>query len=132
MQVLQVKSGKREQMLDITTQVESLAREQGWQEGLVFLFCTHTTAGLTINEAADPAVGEDILSSLQKLIPRQGEYRHMEGNSDAHIKSSLLGCSLQVPLVQGRLSLGTWQGVFFAEFDGPRSRRVFAQLQAWA
>ncbi|MFO8031809.1 MAG: secondary thiamine-phosphate synthase enzyme YjbQ [Desulfohalobiaceae bacterium] len=130
MQELQVKSRKREEMLDITRQIEGLAREQGWQEGVLFLFCTHTTAALTINEAADPTVAEDILRSLQKLVPRQGEYRHMEGNSDAHIKSSLLGCSLQVPISRGRLALGTWQGVFFAEFDGPRSRRVLVQLLA--
>jgi secondary thiamine-phosphate synthase enzyme len=130
MQALQVKSTKREEMLDITRQVQGLVQEQGWQQGVLFLFCTHTTAALTINEAADPSVTEDILGSLQKLVPRQGGYRHMEGNSDAHIKSSLLGCSLQVPLSQGKLALGTWQGVFFAEFDGARSRRVFVQLLA--
>lgn len=128
MQALQVKSRKREEMLDISNQVQDLAREQGWKEGILFLFCPHTTAALTINEAADPTVAEDILNSLRKLIPRQGEYRHMEGNSDAHIKSSLLGCSLQVPLSQGKLGLGTWQGVFFVECDGPRTRRVFLQL----
>ncbi|MFW6314993.1 MAG: secondary thiamine-phosphate synthase enzyme YjbQ, partial [Desulfohalobiaceae bacterium] len=97
---------------------------------ILFLFCPHTTAALNINEAADPTVAEDILNCLRKLIPWQGEYRHMEGNSDAHIKSSLLGCSLQVPLSQGKLALGTWQGVFFVECDGPRTRQVFLQLFA--
>ncbi len=128
MQVLQVKSDQREQMLDITRQVQSVVRVQGWQEGVLFLYCTHTTAALTVNESADPTVAEDIVRSLRKLVPLHGEYRHLEGNSDAHIKSSILGCTAQVPLLQGKLALGTWQGLFFAEFDGPRTRQVHVQL----
>lgn len=130
MQVLTVKSNKREEMLDITRQVQALIKDQGWQDGILFLFCTHTTAALTINEAADPSVAQDMLHSLQGLVPLQAGYRHTEGNSDAHIKASIIGCSEQALLQGGKLALGTWQGIFFAEFDGPRSRRVIVELQS--
>jgi secondary thiamine-phosphate synthase enzyme len=111
--------------------VQRLVRDQGWSAGALLLYCTHTTAGVTINEAADPSVVRDILTHLGRLVPSSGDYKHMEGNSDAHIKSSLVGCSEYVPVQQGKMQLGTWQGIFFAEFDGPRSRKVLVQwLQA--
>jgi secondary thiamine-phosphate synthase enzyme len=89
------------------------------------VFVPHTTAGITINEGADPAVQRDVLDGLARLVPRNAGYRHSEGNSDAHIKASLLGCSVTVPVVEGRVRLGTWQSIYLAEFDGPRTRRVW-------
>lgn len=127
MQELAIKSRKRLEMINITDQIRSVIRENNWGEGLLLLFCTHTTAGLTINEAADPSVVRDMQAGLSRLIPEQGDYQHLEGNSDAHIKSSLLGCSLQLIVHSGRPVLGTWQGIFFAEFDGPRQRKVLAR-----
>ena len=124
MQEIQVSTTKREELVDITDKVQTLIRQNGWENGAVLLFCQHTTAGVTINEAADPSVVRDIIVNLRRLIPEKGDYRHMEGNSDAHIKSSLVGCSEMVVVEQGRLVLGTWQGIFFADFDGPRSRKV--------
>ena len=127
MQSLTVVSARREQMLDITREVEALARAQGWSEGLLHLHCPHTTAGLTINENADPDVVRDMLAALARLIPERGDYRHAEGNSDAHLKASLMGPSLLVPIRNGRLVLGTWQAIYFCEFDGPRERQLWAQ-----
>jgi secondary thiamine-phosphate synthase enzyme len=124
MQEIQVSTGKREELVNITDKVQSLIRENGWQDGAVLVYCTHTTAGVTINEAADPSVVRDILVTMARMVPEKGDYKHMEGNSDAHIKSSLVGCSEMVIVEQGRLVLGTWQGLFFADFDGPRSRKV--------
>jgi secondary thiamine-phosphate synthase enzyme len=124
MQEIQVSTGKREELVNITDKVQSLIRENGWQDGAVLVYCTHTTAGVTINEAADPSVVRDILVTMGRMVPEKGDYKHMEGNSDAHIKSSLVGCSEMVIVEQGRLVLGTWQGLFFADFDGPRSRKV--------
>jgi len=124
MQEIQVSTGKREELVNITDKVQSLIRQNGWQDGAVLIYCTHTTAGVTINEAADPSVVRDILVNMARLVPERGDYKHLEGNSDAHIKSSLMGCSEMVIVEQGRLVLGTWQGVFFADFDGPRSRKV--------
>ena len=127
MQELNVKTRKRLEMVNLTEQIKDLISANDWQEGLLFLFCTHTTAGLTINEAADPSVLRDILAGLSRLVPEHGDYQHLEGNSDAHLKSSLIGCSLQLIVHNKRPALGTWQGVFFAEFDGPRHRKVLAQ-----
>jgi secondary thiamine-phosphate synthase enzyme len=124
---LSVNTAAREEFFDITDKVQSLVRENGWGDGVLFLFCMHTTAGLTVNEAADPSVARDILSSLGRLIPRTGDYRHREGNSDAHIKTSLMGPGLQIIVKEGRLGLGTWQGIFLTEFDGPRKRTVRLQ-----
>ncbi len=124
---IKIKSRKRLEMINITEDISNAVRENNWKEGLLLLFCTHTTAGLTINEAADPSVLRDIQVGLSRLIPEHGDYRHLEGNSDAHIKSSLLGCSLQLIIHSGRPALGTWQGVFFTEFDGPRQRKVLGQ-----
>ncbi len=122
-----INSRKRLEMINITEHISNAVRENNWKEGLLLLFCTHTTAGLTINEAADPSVVRDIQAGLNRLIPEHGDYRHLEGNSDAHIKSSLLGCSLQLIIHSGCPALGTWQGVFFTEFDGPRQRKVLGQ-----
>ena len=119
----EVSTSSRSQMLDITGKVRDILRQSGISDGICVVYVPHTTAGVTINENADPAVAADILEHLAKLVP-QGRYRHREGNADAHIKASMMGFS-QVLLVEGGdLSLGTWQGVFFCEFDGPRRRRV--------
>ncbi|MFO7802495.1 MAG: secondary thiamine-phosphate synthase enzyme YjbQ [Desulfovermiculus sp.] len=127
MQAIYVQSTQREELIDMTGQVKDLIRDNSWQNGVLVLYCTHTTAGITINEAADPSVVRDIVVFLGRMVPRQGDYKHMEGNSDAHIKSSLIGCSEQVIVEKGEMVLGTWQGIFFADFDGPRSRRVMVQ-----
>ena len=125
-----VNSKSRNQMIDITSQVSSFVSNSGISDGDVIVFCPHTTAGITINENADPSVIHDILLTMEELMPhhRRG-YRHSEGNSDAHCKSSLFGCSEQVLIKDKSLSLGTWQAVFFCEFDGPRSRTVVLQIR---
>ena len=112
-------------MIDITGDVAAVVRESGIVEGVVTVYVPHTTAGVTINENADPDVIHDVLAALDQAVPwRQGFYRHGEGNSAAHVKSSIVGCSTVVPVAGGRMMLGTWQGVFFCEFDGPRRRAV--------
>jgi secondary thiamine-phosphate synthase enzyme len=116
----------REAFTDITERVQSSLKEAGARaSGLVTVFVPHTTAAVTINEGADPSVGRDILAGLATIAPRDAGYRHAEGNSDAHIKASLLGCQVAVPVSEGRLRLGTWQAIYLAEFDGPRTRRVW-------
>ena len=127
MQQISISSKSREQFLDITSQVQDLLRANNWLDGVLYLHCTHTTAGLTVNESADPSVPRDILKTLSSLVPEIGDYQHSEGNSDAHIKSCLMGCGLQLMVQNGRLVLGTWQGIFFTEFDGPRKRKVIAK-----
>jgi len=119
----------REEFVDITRTVEEDVRSSGLKEGLCVVYVPHTTAAVTINEDADPSVKEDILRQLKVLVPRDGNYSHGEGNSDAHIKSSLLGVSQIIPIHEGRLVLGTWQGIFFCEFDGPRNRRFYVLLK---
>lgn len=119
-----IKTSRREELLDITEDVRNAVSESGVSDGLVTVFVPHTTAAVTINENADPSVKRDILYKLNKEIPQDEGYHHGEGNSDAHIKSSLFGSSLQVIISGGRLVLGTWQGILFCEFDGPRSRKV--------
>ena len=117
-------------MIDITGQVETSVREAGVRQGDVVVFCPHTTAGITINENADPDVVHDILLALDEVVPRSNSrFRHSEGNSDAHCKSSLVGASVQVLVKDGSLVLGTWQALYFCEFDGPRSRRVIVQVR---
>ena len=125
MDSLTVKTARREQFVDITREVQEYLSSKSLQNGVLTLYCPHTTAGLTINEGADPSVVRDIMVTLERLIPRSGDYHHSEGNSDAHIKTSLMGPSLQVVVEKGRLALGTWQKIFFTEFDGPRSRKVW-------
>jgi secondary thiamine-phosphate synthase enzyme len=127
---LRISSKERNQMIDITSQVYSAVSQSGITNGDIIVYCPHTTAAVTINENADPSVPHDILLTLAELLPhhRPG-YRHSEGNSDAHCKSSLIGCSEQIPIKEGKLTLGTWQGIFFCEFDGPRSRKVIVQTR---
>ena len=130
MHTLHITTSVREELVNITSTVQKLVQEQNWMDGLLYLFCPHTTGALTINEAADPSVVRDITVNMNKLVPRQGDYRHMEGNSDAHIKSSLFGPGLTLIVHEGRLALGTWQGVFFCEFDGPRQRKLWVKWLA--
>lgn len=127
---INVPTRKRTEFIDITGQVREAIRENGWGTGALTVYCPHTTAAITINENADPSVRSDIINTLSKLIPHRGGYSHMEGNADAHIKSSLVGCSERVLVDRGDLVLGTWQGVFFCEFDGPRQRRVNLHFQS--
>ena len=125
-----INTRSRNQMIDITSQVSSIVGQSGIANGDVIVYCPHTTAAITINENADPSVSHDILLTLEELVPRSRPgYRHSEGNSDSHCKSSLVGCSRQVLIREGSLDLGTWQGVFFCEFDGPRNRRVVVQIR---
>lgn len=119
----------KNKLLDITRQVARIVQESGVEEGICFVFCPHTTAGLTINENADPDVKKDILQGLEKMVPAL-PYSHMEGNSPAHIKASLMGFSLQVLIQDSSLVLGTWQGIYFCEFDGPRTRNVHIQIMS--
>ena len=129
-QQFSVSTTSRCQMIDITSQVSSLVGQSGVVDGDVIVYCPHTTAAITINENADPSVPHDVLLTLEQLVPqRRLGYRHSEGNSDAHCKSSLVGCSELVPIKGGALLLGTWQGIFFCEFDGPRSRKVIVQIR---
>jgi len=123
-----VKTSGRCQMIDITDQVRSILRDAGYTSGVCQVYVPHTTAGVTINENADPDVPRDILATLEKLVPPHGNYRHSEGNSDAHVKASLMGISQTVFFENGNLILGTWQSLFFCEFDGPRTRSVYVKL----
>jgi len=126
---LDVKTRSRDEMVDITSRVQEAINESGIQNGMVVVYVPHTTAGVTINENADPSVVHDMLAMLDRAIPwDQPFYRHGEGNSAAHVKSSLVGCSQTTPLVGGRMTLGTWQGIYFCEFDGPRSRKARVQM----
>ena len=126
---LTIATGTRADLVDLTAQIQDVVRESGISEGICMLYVPHTTAGITINEVADPDVTRDILAYLEKLVPRRGDYRHVEGNSDAHIKASLFGCSETVFVQGGRLLLGTWQSIYFAEFDGPRTRKVLVRVR---
>ncbi|TEB07012.1 hypothetical protein Psch_00552 [Pelotomaculum schinkii] len=125
---LDVNTRERTQLLDITSAVGRLVAQSGVAEGTCLLYVPHTTAGLTINENADPTVAADMLMELNKLVPFDDGYRHSEGNSAAHIKSSLVGVSLVLFISGGKLQLGTWQGVYFCEFDGPRRRKVMVKM----
>ena len=125
---LSITTRQHSQMVDITAEVQRVVSAGGITDGTVVIFCPHTTAGLTINEHADPDVAADLLESLDRLAPWQAHYRHTEGNAAAHIKSALLGHSLTVLVEGGRLALGTWQGLLLCEFDGPRQRRVMVKV----
>ena len=122
---IEVSTGSRTQLKDITADIAAVVRKAAVEDVLVTIFVPHTTAAVTINENADPTVTQDMLKVIDSVIPFDANYRHMEGNSAAHIKSSLFGCSLQVICENGQLQLGTWQGIYFAEFDGPRRRKVW-------
>ena len=128
-QTVNLKTTARSDMVDITTSVQREVDRAGVKNGLCIVYVPHTTAGVTINEGADPAVCQDILGKLNELVPRDSGFRHMEGNADSHVKSSLMGSSVTVLVEKGGLSLGTWQKIFFCEFDGPRSRRVYVKVQ---
>ncbi len=123
-----VKTRSRFEMIDITNEVRSVLKKTGVKEGICYLFVPHTTAAVTINENADPDVPRDILMEMDKAIPMSDNYRHMEGNSAAHIKASLFGSSETVFIEGGNLVLGTWQSIFFCEFDGPRTRKVMVRF----
>jgi secondary thiamine-phosphate synthase enzyme len=125
---LQVSTSKKMEFVDITSEVEGVVRESGVQNGLCHIFVPHTTAGVTINENWDPSVRTDILGVLDHLVPASGSYRHAEGNAPAHVKASLMGSSQTVLVEGGRLVFGSWQGIFLAEFDGPRRRRVLVKV----
>ena len=129
-QSFSLKTSRRCEMIDITSRVGQIVRDSGIRNGTVTVFCPHTTAGITINENADPDVVHDILLTLEELIPKhRAGYRHNEGNSDAHVKSSLVGASEQVMISAGQLVLGTWQAIYFCEFDEPRTRNTIVQVQ---
>jgi secondary thiamine-phosphate synthase enzyme len=121
---LSVKTSSRTEFVDITAEVQKIVAESGVQSGLCMVYVPHTTAAVTINESADPSVKRDVLMILNRIVPWEAEYRHLEGNSPAHVKSTLVGASELVMVENGLLLLGTWQGIFFCEFDGPRTRKV--------
>lgn len=123
-----VTTHSREEFIDITDEVKAILERCGIKEGMCTVYVPHTTAAVTINENADPSVRKDILNELNKLVPRDDRYTHMEGNAAAHIKTTLVGSSISVPVFGGELALGTWQGIYFCEFDGPRRREVFVQI----
>lgn len=130
MERLQIRTTRRREFIDVTQRIRRLVEENGWQDGVVVVFSPHTTCGLTLNEAADPDVARDIMASLERLVPEQGDYRHCEGNSDAHVRVSLMGASQMLPVEGGSLRLGTWQGLFLCEGDGPRARELWVQWLA--
>ncbi len=128
MNTIELNTSSRTQLVDITREVQRVVTRSGLADGLAVVCSAHTTAGMTINENADPDVTADLLGVLERMVPHRGPYAHAEGNSDAHVKASLMGLSVAVPVEGGRLVLGTWQGIYFCEFDGPRRRRVYVQL----
>jgi len=128
MEKISVKTNSRIELIDITDRVRAVVSKNKAKEGICFIFCPHTTAGLTINENADPEVKQDIIDALNKLVPENAGYAHAEGNSDSHIKSSLFGSSLTIFIESGQLAFGTWQGIYFCESDGPRSREVWVKI----
>ena len=123
-----IQTNTQAQILDITAQVQKVVRESGRIEGLCCVFIPHTTAGVTINENADPSVKQDMVMELNKVIPFNDSYSHLEGNSAAHIKASIIGSSVNVPVKNNHLLLGTWQGICFCEFDGPRTRQFYVKI----
>ena len=128
MREIKVVTRKRNEMVDITRDVQDVVEQENIDEGVAIVYVPHTTAGITINEGADPSVQRDIVETLKKLVPETGNYNHMEGNSDAHIKASILGSSVTVFIKNERLVLGTWQHIFFYEGDGPRTRKVIIKI----
>jgi secondary thiamine-phosphate synthase enzyme len=125
---LSLRTNRRSELIDITGEVARIVKESGTVDGIVTVFVPHTTAGVTINENADPSVVRDIIWKLEQLVPEHDGYHHSEGNSDSHIKASMMGFSVQVLIEGGRLALGTWQGIYFCEFDGPRNRKVWVKV----
>ncbi len=127
---ISVRTHQRTEFIEISHQIQQVVTESGIKNGVAYIWVPHTTAGITINEHADPDVARDILKELNKVIPFEDNYAHLEGNAAAHIKSSLVGCQTNVLVEDGRLALGTWQGIFFCEFDGPRHRNVWVKILA--
>jgi secondary thiamine-phosphate synthase enzyme len=125
---ISVKTNSRVELINITDKIQQLVSKAKVKEGVCFVFCPHTTAGLTINENADPSVKRDIVNVFNKIVPPGAGYAHSEGNADSHIKSSMLGASLTVLVEGGKLALGTWQGIYFCESDGPRSRETWVKI----
>lgn len=125
---IEFRTGLRAEFIDITNRISEELAKTGILNGTCYVYMPHTTAGLTINENADSDVTRDILAGLTRLVPASGDYRHAEGNSDAHIKASLMGFSQMVPVIDGRLALGTWQALYFCEFDGPRNRQILVGI----
>jgi secondary thiamine-phosphate synthase enzyme len=128
MNQMTIKTGARFEMIDITGRIRNLIKDKGFTDGFCFIFVPHTTAAVTINENADPDVPRDIVTILDRVVPLTGNYRHLEGNSAAHVKASLIGASEWLMVENGNLVLGTWQSVFFCEFDGPRTRKIIVRL----
>jgi len=126
--ILKVKTRAKTELIDITSEIQNLVRSSSIKEGFCMLYVPHTTAAVTINESADPSVKSDILMILNKIIPWEAGYRHLEGNSPAHIKSTIVGASELIAIENEELVLGTWQGIFFCEFDGPRNRKINVRL----
>jgi len=126
---ISVRTREHSELVDITSEVNEEIQKAGLEEGVCCLYVPHTTAGITINEGADPSVAADIQTTLDKLIPWKGPYKHLEGNAAAHIKSTLVGNSVMVMVESGKLKLGTWQSIFFCEFDGPRTRKAYLKFQ---
>lgn len=129
LKMININTPQREILMDITREINKIVSESNIQNGVCRLFVPHTTAAITINENADPSVKKDIINFLGKSIPQNAGFRHLEGNSDAHIKSTIVGPSLEILINKKKLVLGTWQGIMFAEFDGPRNRKLHIQLQ---
>ena len=125
---ISIKTNSRTEMVDITDMVQKQINKSGTSTGMCICYVPHTTAGITINEGADPAVCQGIIEKLDELVPRTYRYRHLEGNADSHIKSTIVGSSVTIIVDNGRLLLGTWQRIFFCEFDGPRTRRVYIKI----
>ncbi len=128
MNTIQINTGSREEMVDITDSVRRMIKENDWQSGALLLYCPHTTGAITVNEGADPDVVRDITVNMRKLVPHHGDYKHLEGNSDAHIKTSMFGPDQMLIVENSEVMLGTWQRIFFCEFDGPRNRKLWAQF----
>jgi secondary thiamine-phosphate synthase enzyme len=126
--ILSVKTRERTELIDVTSEISQLVQKSGIDQGLCMVYVPHTTAGVTINESADPSVKSDMLMVLNQIVPWEANYRHLEGNSPAHVKSTLIGPSELIAIEKGRLVLGTWQGIFFCEFDGPRNRKLHVRI----
>jgi len=127
-ETINIKTKEQVELIDITKNIQNAINKSNLKDGFVNIYVPHTTAGITINENADPSVRNDIINKLNKLVPFSDDYAHSEGNSAAHIKSTLVGVSQMIPVENGKLVLGTWQGIFFCEFDGPRNRQVYIRI----
>ncbi|MEZ6852656.1 secondary thiamine-phosphate synthase enzyme YjbQ [Halodesulfovibrio aestuarii] len=128
MELLEIRTSTREELIDITSRVQAVVSEKNWQDGALLLFCPHTTGAVTVNEGADPDVARDISVNMRHIVPHKGDYKHMEGNSDAHIKASMFGPDQMLIVENGRVQLGTWQAIYFCEFDGARSRKLWLKF----